>query len=65
MHLIARLRDEANLRYLYQGAASGKQGRPRQYAGKTDTQKPDKDHFELSYADAKMRIYGAICIVLR
>lgn len=60
MHLISRLRDDANLRYLYQGEASGKQGRPKQYAGKIDVKKPDRHYFELSYQADEIRIYGAI-----
>lgn len=60
MHLISRLRDDAHLKYLYQGGPSGKQGRPRQYAGKIDIQKPDLDYFKLAHSDEKIRIYGAI-----
>lgn len=60
MHLISRLRDDANLRYLYQGEVSGKQGRPRQYAGKIDVKKPNEDYFELVEQDAKKKIYGAV-----
>jgi Transposase DDE domain len=60
MHLISRLRDDANLRYLYQGESSGKPGRPRQYAGKVDVKNPDKNYFERSYQDDKIRIYGAV-----
>jgi len=67
MHLITRLRDDANLRYLYQGKASGKQGRPRQYAGKVIAKKPDTNYFELSYQDEKIRVYGAVvyCVALK
>jgi hypothetical protein len=54
------LRDDANLRYLYPEEASGKPGRPRQYAGKVDTKNPNKNYFELSYQDDKIRIYGAV-----
>jgi hypothetical protein len=34
LHLISRLRDDAVLYYLYTGAATGKAGRPREFAGK-------------------------------
>ncbi|NJO01282.1 MAG: transposase [Bacteroidia bacterium] len=60
MHLISRLRDDAHLKYLYQGKASGKPGRPKQYAGKIDIENPDLDYFELAYQDEKIRIYGAV-----
>lgn len=60
MHLISRLRDDANLRYLYQGEVGHKPGRPRQYAGKVDVKKPNEDYFGLGHQDDKIRVYGAI-----
>ena len=60
LHLISRLRQDANLRYLYTGPKSGKRGRPRQFAGKVDFSKPDFDYFKLSYQDQELRIYSAV-----
>lgn len=34
--LVSKLRNDANLRYLYEGGPTGKPGRPRMYAGKVD-----------------------------
>ena len=34
MHLISRLRDEADLKYISQQNPTGKKGRPRKYEGK-------------------------------
>ena len=33
-HFVSKLRSDANLRYLYNGPATGKPGRPQKYAGK-------------------------------
>jgi Transposase DDE domain len=37
-HLIGKLRQDADLRYLYSGSKSGKRGRPKLYDGKVDYQ---------------------------
>lgn len=60
LHIISRLRQDANLRYLYTGPKSGKKGRPRQYAGKVDFSKPDFDYFTLSHQDQELRIYSGL-----
>jgi Transposase DDE domain len=67
MHLISRLRDDANLRYVYQGEKTGKQGRPKAYAGKVDVKKPDLTYFKIAHEDKKIRIYSAIvyCVALK
>ena len=36
LHVVGKLRVDANLRYLYQGAKSKKPGRPKRFAGKVD-----------------------------
>lgn len=45
LHLIGKLRSDANLRYLYRGPREKRPGRPRQYDGKVDLQ----DVSRLSY----------------
>lgn len=60
MELISRLRDDAPLKYLYQGGPSGKRGRPKQYASKIEVENPDLDYFKLAHQDEKVRIYGAL-----
>jgi len=47
MHLISRLRDDADLKYLYLGPPTGKRGRPSKYAGKIITENIDTSYFEL------------------
>lgn len=60
MHLISRLRDDANLRYLYQGTPTGKRGRPKKYDGKVDNGNIDFSHFKLISKDKKAVIHSAI-----
>lgn len=60
MHLISRLRDDADLRYLYQGAPTGKKGRPRKYAGKIDVSNIDTKSFDLVSEDQDALIHSAI-----
>jgi len=60
MHLISRLRDDANLRYLHQGEPTGKRGRPKKYDGKVDNNNIDLRHFELVSKDEQTVIHSAI-----
>jgi hypothetical protein len=60
MHLISRLRDDADLKYLYQGPSTGKKGRPRKYAGKVITENIDKNYFELILQTPEETVYSAI-----
>jgi len=47
MHVISRFRDDADLRYLYKGEPTGKQGRPKKYAGKIKFKELDLDYFDI------------------
>ena len=60
MHLISRLRDDANLKYLNTDQPTGKKGRPKKYDGKMDTNNLDKKHFELVSQDQDAIIHTAI-----
>ncbi len=60
MHLISRLRDDANLQYLHRGKPSGKRGRPKKYDGKVDNTNIDKSHFKLVSKDEQAVIHSAI-----
>jgi hypothetical protein len=60
MHLISRLRDDADLKYLYQGPPTGKKGRPRKYAGKIDSANIDTSYFELIEQNQEATVYSAI-----
>ncbi len=59
MHLISRLRDDADLRYISVEPPSGKRGRPRKYTGKIILDNIDKDYFTLVSEDEESVIYSA------
>ncbi|MCW3806965.1 hypothetical protein [Plebeiibacterium marinum] len=58
--LIGRLRDDANLRYLYQGEPTSKTGRPQKYDGKVDHNNIDMKHFKLVSKDEHAVVHSAI-----
>jgi hypothetical protein len=60
MHLISRLRDDADLKYLYQGPPTGKRGRPCKYVGKIDSANIDTSYFELIEQNQEATVYSAI-----
>lgn len=60
LHIISLLRQDARLRYCYNGPQRAGRGRPRQYAGPIDFTQPDFDYFSLSYQDSQLRIYSAV-----
>ena len=45
-HLVSRLRDDANLMYIYNGKPTGKRGRPKVYGEKIDFDNPDYSRME-------------------
>jgi len=59
MHLISRLRDDADLQYLYKGKTTGKQGRPKKYDGKIDHTNIRKDYFKLISQNNDATVYCA------
>ena len=60
LQVVSRLRKDARLRHLHTGPRTGKQGRPRQYAGRIDLSRPDFEYFTLSHQDEQVRVYSAI-----
>lgn len=46
-HFISRLRDDANLKYIYTGEPTGKRGRPKKHGQKVDPANIDKGVFKL------------------
>ena len=46
LHLVCKLRDDADLRYLNRQQMSGKRGRPAKYSGKIDPKNLDITYFE-------------------
>ena len=45
-HLVSRLRDDANLMYIYNGKPTGKRGRPKVYGEKIDFENLDYSKME-------------------
>lgn len=58
--IVSRLRDDACLYYLYQGAPTGKRGRPKLYGGKLDKGSPDMEHFSIAHEDEGLRVFSAV-----
>ena len=59
MHLISRLRDDADLKYLYKGPHTGKKGRPRKYSGKIIINNIDKEYFRFISSNEEETVYAA------
>jgi hypothetical protein len=60
MHFVCRLRDDADLLYLYTGAPTGQKGRPKKYAGKIDIGNIEKDYFTLEEQTDEHTLYSGI-----
>ena len=60
LRIVSRLRDDANLKYIYNGVKSKGKGRPRLYSGKVDTKNINKSVFKKKHEDDDMVIYGAV-----
>ena len=60
MHLISRLRDDADLKYLCQEPPTGKRGRPRKYSGKIIINDIDKEYFQFISSDEEETVYAAV-----
>ena len=60
LHLVSKLRKDADLRYLYTGPRRPGPGRPKQYDGKINCHHPDFSRFDRCYEDDQKIIYTAI-----
>ena len=60
LHLISRLRKDADLMYLYNGDPTGKRGRPRVYDGKINTKDIDTEKFQFIEENERASIYTAV-----
>lgn len=60
IHIISKMRQDANLYYIYNGQPTGKQGRPKTLDGKIKMKQPDKRRIKLCYQDDKIKIHEAI-----
>jgi hypothetical protein len=60
LHIITKARQDANLRYLYDGQQRGGKGRPKKYDGKVNTGAIDKQRIKCFYTDNEKTIYAAV-----
>jgi hypothetical protein len=60
MQLISRLRDDADVRYIYQGTQKIGKGRPKLYAGKVDIKNPDTEYFIIEETTDRYKVYSAL-----
>ena len=58
--MIGRMRDDANLNYLFKGKQKKGKGRPRKYEGKVDTKNIDKSRIKLVSETDSHKIYSAV-----
>jgi hypothetical protein len=59
MHLISRMRNYADLRYISTEEPTGKRGRPRKFASKIIIDNIDKDYFTCISQDQESTVYSA------
>lgn len=59
MHLVSRLRDDADLKYLCNELPTGEKGRPRKYAGKIIVSDIDEKYFSLINQNDESIVYAA------
>jgi hypothetical protein len=60
LHLVSKLRCDADLRYLYTGPRRPGPGAPRKYDGKINCSQPDLSRFDLCYEDDDVFVYTAV-----
>lgn len=59
LHLVSKLRTDANLCYLYRGEYKGR-GRPKTYQGKVDVNNPDEEQLPVCYRDEEVEICSGV-----
>ena len=67
MHIITKMRQDANLSYLYSGAQQKGKGRKKLYAGKVNVKNIDKRKWKQCYQDESIDAYELIvwCVALK
>ncbi len=60
IHLISKMRDDANLMYLYHGEQKQSSGRPKEYDGKVDVKNIDKRRIRFVCEDEDYKVYSGI-----
>ena len=67
LHVITKMRPDANLRYPYNGIKKSGRGRPKAYDGKVDCNNIDKRRIKKFYEDQETTYYSSIvyCMALK
>lgn len=65
LHVITKMRQDANLRYLYQGPKKRTRGRPQVYDGKVNTKAIDKRRISCCYRDRELAVYSAVLFAVQ
>lgn len=60
LHVITKMRQDANLRYLCQGPKKPGKGRPKLYDGKVDVKGIDRRRISCCYKDKERTVYRAV-----
>ena len=60
IHLVSRLRDDADLKYLNTEPPTGKRGRPSKYSGKINNDDIDKEYFRFIASNEDETVYAAV-----
>ena len=60
IHLVSRLRDDADLKYLNTEPPTGKRGRPSKYSGKINNDDIDKEYFRFIVSNEDETVYAAV-----
>jgi len=60
LHLVCKLRNDANLSYIYHGKPTGKRGRPKTLDGKINMAQIDKRRIKLCYEEDTVKVYEGI-----
>ena len=58
--MIGRMRDDANLKYIFKGRQKKGKGRPKKYAGKVDTKNIDKRRLKLVSTSDNYKIFTGV-----
>jgi len=67
IHVVTRMRQDANLQYLHKGPQKSGKGRNRLYAGKVDVKNIDKRKWKVCYQDEEVCAYELVvwCVALK
>lgn len=60
LHIVSKLRCDADLKYLYNGPKKSRRGAPRKFDGKINIKQPDKSRITLEYDDEHCKVYSGV-----